>query len=236
MVGGWIYGRSGVLAELQTAPTVVVIQLWHRYSSVVPLWFAPHLCGLLQRSSIFIDLVVENSPLDAALAEWPSVPSLRWVLWLMTLICLLGVAQLSFSGHLANKLGSQRMLAPLTPHHTFAMVLQELPVQKSGSTQYGAVSAPDFHAAQPQAEPGVDPPEPLKPEPDSDPPEGTRMQGALLMLAVAVLWGSNFPAVKATIEAGVPASMAAALRFSVQPRISPLPPVGALSRYEDDDR
>ena len=42
-----------------------------------------------------------------------------------------------------------------------------------------------------------------------------RTQGATLMLAVAVLWGSNFPAVKAGLEAGVPASMAAAARFTI---------------------
>lgn len=45
--------------------------------------------------------------------------------------------------------------------------------------------------------------------------EGNRAQGALLMLAVALLWGSNFPAVKATIEAGLPGSAAAASRFSI---------------------
>ena len=44
---------------------------------------------------------------------------------------------------------------------------------------------------------------------------GSRTEGTLLMLAVAMLWGSNFPAVKATLEAGLPGSAAAALRFSV---------------------
>lgn len=42
-----------------------------------------------------------------------------------------------------------------------------------------------------------------------------RGEGAALMLAVALLWGSNFPAVKATIEAGLPGSAAAASRFTV---------------------
>lgn len=42
-----------------------------------------------------------------------------------------------------------------------------------------------------------------------------RVEGAALMFAVAVLWGSNFPAVKATIEAGLPGSAAAASRFSI---------------------
>ena len=44
---------------------------------------------------------------------------------------------------------------------------------------------------------------------------GDRTQGALLMLLVAILWGTNFPAVKATIEAGLPTSAAAAMRFSI---------------------
>jgi drug/metabolite transporter (DMT)-like permease len=35
------------------------------------------------------------------------------------------------------------------------------------------------------------------------------------MLAVAVLWGTNFPAVKAGLEAGLPASVAASARFSI---------------------
>ena len=47
------------------------------------------------------------------------------------------------------------------------------------------------------------------------PQAGSRMEGALLMLAVAMLWGSNFPAVKATMEAGVAAPIAAAARFSI---------------------
>jgi len=45
--------------------------------------------------------------------------------------------------------------------------------------------------------------------------DGTRLQGAMLMLAVAMLWGTNFPAVKASIEAGLPASVAAAMRFCI---------------------
>jgi drug/metabolite transporter (DMT)-like permease len=49
----------------------------------------------------------------------------------------------------------------------------------------------------------------------SDDSDGERMQGAMLMLAVAILWGSNFPAVKATMEAGLPGTAASALRFSV---------------------
>ena len=44
---------------------------------------------------------------------------------------------------------------------------------------------------------------------------GDRFEGALLMLVVALLWGSNFPAVKATIEAGLPSSAAASMRFFV---------------------
>ena len=43
----------------------------------------------------------------------------------------------------------------------------------------------------------------------------TRMEGGLLMLVVALLWGSNFPAVKAVMDAGLPGSAAAAMRFSV---------------------
>lgn len=45
--------------------------------------------------------------------------------------------------------------------------------------------------------------------------EGSKLEGSLLMLLVAFLWGSNFPAVKATMEAGVPGSVAAASRFSI---------------------
>ena len=41
------------------------------------------------------------------------------------------------------------------------------------------------------------------------------MEGTLLMLIVALLWGSNFPAVKATLEAGLPGSAAAASRFGI---------------------
>jgi len=44
---------------------------------------------------------------------------------------------------------------------------------------------------------------------------GSRIQGAMLMFAVAILWGTNFPAVKSSIEAGLPASAAAAMRFSI---------------------
>lgn len=42
-----------------------------------------------------------------------------------------------------------------------------------------------------------------------------RLEGTLLMVLVAILWGSNFPAVKATLDAGLPGSVAGALRFSV---------------------
>ena len=45
--------------------------------------------------------------------------------------------------------------------------------------------------------------------------DSSRTEGALLMMAVALLWGTNFPAVKATIGAGLPSSAAAALRFSI---------------------
>jgi len=41
-----------------------------------------------------------------------------------------------------------------------------------------------------------------------------RLEGSLLMLAVAVLWGSNFPAVKAIMEGGLCAPAAAAARFT----------------------
>jgi len=49
----------------------------------------------------------------------------------------------------------------------------------------------------------------------ADEPAGSRIEGAMLMFCVAILWGTNFPAVKATIEAGLPASVAAASRFSI---------------------
>ena len=52
-------------------------------------------------------------------------------------------------------------------------------------------------------------------EPKDDNTGEGRGEGAALMFAVALLWGSNFPAVKATIEAGLPGSVAAASRFSI---------------------
>lgn len=42
-----------------------------------------------------------------------------------------------------------------------------------------------------------------------------RLEGQLLMLCVALLWGSNFPAVKAVIGGGLEPSAAAAARFTV---------------------
>eukprot|EP00747_Dinoflagellata_sp_TGD_P029084 gnl/TRDRNA2_/TRDRNA2_133678_c1_seq1.p1 gnl/TRDRNA2_/TRDRNA2_133678_c1~~gnl/TRDRNA2_/TRDRNA2_133678_c1_seq1.p1 ORF type:complete len:802 (-),score=114.79 gnl/TRDRNA2_/TRDRNA2_133678_c1_seq1:686-3022(-) len=42
-----------------------------------------------------------------------------------------------------------------------------------------------------------------------------RTEGTLLMLAITMLWGTNFPAVKAVGEAGLPESFDAAARFSI---------------------
>jgi len=44
---------------------------------------------------------------------------------------------------------------------------------------------------------------------------GSRVEGQMLMLLTAILWGSNFPAVKATMDAGLTPAAAAALRFSI---------------------
>jgi len=53
------------------------------------------------------------------------------------------------------------------------------------------------------------------PASDEDGAAAKKLEGSLLMLAVAVLWGSNFPAVKAIMESGLSPAAAAALRFSV---------------------
>lgn len=51
-------------------------------------------------------------------------------------------------------------------------------------------------------------------EVDKKDDDNGRAEGVLLMLVATLLWGSNFPAVKA-MEVGLPASMAAASRFTV---------------------
>ena len=52
--------------------------------------------------------------------------------------------------------------------------------------------------------------------------------------AAATAASAATAATAATAGSSSPPTAIAALRFSVQPRISPLPPVGALSRYEDE--
>lgn len=52
-------------------------------------------------------------------------------------------------------------------------------------------------------------------EPPTSAGPSARLEGSLLMLVVAVLWGTNFPAVKALIESGLPTEAAAALRFGL---------------------
>lgn len=56
--------------------------------------------------------------------------------------------------------------------------------------------------------------EPLVVEEDTHTPE-EKLEGSLLMFAVAILWGSNFPAVKNIMESGLSAPAAAALRFTI---------------------
>ncbi len=46
-------------------------------------------------------------------------------------------------------------------------------------------------------------------------PGNQLLEGRLLMLLVAMLWGTNFPGVKALINSGLPVSFAAAARFTV---------------------
>ena len=84
--------------------------------------------------------------------------------------------------------------------------------QKGGHGEHGALDAHAKHAAT-----GLSPFETSNEASDPETPGmmGDRTQGALLMLLVAILWGSNFPAVKASLEAGLPASAAAAMRFSI---------------------
>ena len=107
------------------------------------------------------------------------------------------------------------------------MLLQEEAVRGSANSDSTPVAIPEVHQR------GEECPVECPPSVNQrgDAAESDKLEGSILMLAVAVLWGSNFPAVKAIMEGGLSPAAAAALRFSFAAiALSPLLRKGPLPR------
>ena len=145
--------------------------------------------------------------------EYPATPRMR--LQLIALACL-AAPSTAFSPvakHLAVSgfgVGRGHRAAPLRP---ICSALREKEFTERAAEH--TVPLPSAHHIATLEDAPIAPPTAAVADAADDDGGGAKLTGALLMLAVAVLWGTNFPAVKASIEAGLPVSAAAALRFSV---------------------